>query len=179
VERTEGEHHTPDMGSEQVNLLISLLIRFPQVSAVHYDPADRSLRFVYLLRDVHREQLHSFVEKAKLYLQTFHSIAPSSVQAPKVAAIQHEQAEDLWVLQIRRDVASLTYEEINLVNEVVADSLGEAVVCDSVENNNDEFFDEDLAIAALLSSGGAFGNEKLSGFREKGRVLVFSTPMNS
>ena len=37
MERTEGEHHTPDMGSEQVNLLISLLIRFPQVSAVHYD----------------------------------------------------------------------------------------------------------------------------------------------
>ena len=103
MERTEGEHHTPDMGSEQVNLLISLLIRFPQVSAVHYDPADRSLRFVYLLRDVHREQLHSFVEKAKHIADV--SQYRQFRSGTKVAAIQHEQAEDLWVLQDRRDVA--------------------------------------------------------------------------
>ena len=179
MERTEGEHRMADMSSEQVNLLISLLIRFPHVSAVHYEPSDRSLRFVYLLKDVQREELHRFADTAKVHLQAFHSILPPTAPEPQVAAIQHEQSEGLWVLQIRRDVLSLSYEELNLINEVVQQCLGEAVICDTIENMDDEYFDEGMAIAALLSSGGGFGDEKLSGFREKGRVLVFSTPVKS
>ncbi len=179
MERTEGEHRMAELGSEQVNLLISLLIRFPQVSAVHYEPADRSLRFVYLLKGVQRSELYRFVDKVKEHLQAFHSIAPAAAVEPQLAAVQHEEVDGFWVLQIRRDVASLTYEELNLINEVVQECLGEAVICDGVEDVADEYFDEDFTIAALLSSGRGFGDERLSGYREKGRVLVFSTSVKS
>ena len=47
----------------------------------------------------------------------------------------------------------LTYEELNLINEVVQECLGEAVIYDGVEDFADEYFDEDFTIAALLSSG--------------------------
>lgn len=180
MERIEGERRITDMNSKQVNLLVSLLIRFPQMSAVHYEPRDRSLRFVYLLKGVQCEDLRGFAEKAKVYLQAFHSIAPLTAPEPRVAAVHYEQAEDVWVLQMRRDVDSLTYEEVNLINELVQEYLGKAVVCETVEETvDDEFFEEDMAIDTLLSSGGGFGDEKLSGYREKGRVLVFSNQVKS
>lgn len=179
MERPEGEHRFSDISSDQVNLLISLLIRFPHISAVHYEPSDRSLRFVYLLKGVKRDDLQQFVQRAKAHLEAFHSLSSSTRPIPQVASIQHEEIEGLWTLQVRRDVESLSYEELSLINQVVSDSLGNGIILDSVENIDEDFFDEDGNIASLLSTGVGFGEEKLSGFRENGKVLVFSTPVKS
>jgi hypothetical protein len=178
VERTESEQRYGAIGSDQVNLLISLLIRFPHISAVHYEPDDRSLRFVYLLRQVQLDELHQFVQRAQLHLEAFHSF-DSARPIPQLAAIQHEHTDELLVLQIKRDVDSLSYEELNLINELVQSSFPERVVCDMVENLDEEYLDEDDSIVSFLAAGDRFGNEKLSGFREKGKVLVFSTPVRS
>ncbi len=39
-----------EVGS-QVDLLVSLLVRYPEIGAVHYEPQEKALRFIYLVRD--------------------------------------------------------------------------------------------------------------------------------
>ncbi len=178
MERTESEQQYSTIGSDQVNLLISLLIRFPHISAVHYEPSDRSLRLVYLLQRANLDEMQQFVQRAQLHLEAFHSLEAAR-PIPQLATIQHENSDELLILQIKRDVDSFSYEELNLINELVQTSFPEKVVYDLVDSVDVDYFDEEDSIASFLAAGDRFGDEKLSGFREKGKVLVFSTPVRS
>ena len=35
----------------QIDLLIAVLVRFPQIVTVHYDPDEKMLRLVFLVKD--------------------------------------------------------------------------------------------------------------------------------
>jgi len=36
-----------ELEGNQIDLLISILVRFPQIGTVHYEPAEKALRIVF------------------------------------------------------------------------------------------------------------------------------------
>jgi len=50
-----------ELEGNQIDLLISILVRFPQIGTVHYEPAEKALRIVFLIKGS-RVDFASFVQ---------------------------------------------------------------------------------------------------------------------
>ena len=167
------DYDTIDYSSDQVSLLISLLVRFPEIGTVHYDPLDQVLRLVFLLKGVLSENLDTFGTWFESHLAVFHTLKQEPVS---VATIRRVENGELGMLEIRRDLPSLSREEINLIIQLVSDYFSDSLVREGPDVSEDDKEDQDFLIDSMLSSGPLKGNERLTGFRESGRVLVFSIP---
>ena len=167
------DYDTVDYSTDQVSLLISLLVRFPEIGTVHYDPLDQVLRLVFLLKGVRSDNLKTFGKWFESHLAAFHTLKQEPVST---ATLQFVDNGELDMLEIRRDLFSLSREEISLIIHLVSDFFSESLVREGSDVSEEDKEDQDAVIESMLSSGPLTGNERLTGFRESGRVLVFSIP---
>lgn len=162
-----------EVGS-QVDLLVSLLVRFPEIGAVHYEPLDKALRFVYLLKEGDRD-LTSFPHIYKSHLSIFHLLKKKE---PNVNSLKITRNSQLTVMEITRDLATLSLEELNLTIELLRDCCGTALVREGPPEEEGDAWEHNALIESLLASASLVGPERLTGFRQDGRVLVFSIPLS-
>jgi hypothetical protein len=83
----------------------------------------------------------------------------------------------LTSIEVIRDSASVSLSELNLIVELISDYYGDAVVQEGPALAEEDQFDQNLLIDALLMSTTWRIPQRLTGFRENGRVLVFSVPL--
>jgi len=76
-----------------------------------------------------------------------------------------------------RDLASLSLSELNLIVQLVRDYYGDALVQEGPTMTEEDELEQNLLIENLLMSSAWRPLERLMGFRENGRVLVFSVPL--
>ncbi|NLJ80665.1 MAG: hypothetical protein GX335_06555 [Firmicutes bacterium] len=164
------------MGQEvtQAEVLISLLVRFPQIAAVHYEPQGRLLRLIFVLETVQPEDFQLFTDRFKAHLKAFHHLKNN---AEYHLSWEKQKNQKFSVLEIRRDVSSLSLEELNLITELVLDYHGPSLLQEGSAVDEEDQFEHNVLIESGLSLGLISGQEKLTGFRENGRVLVFSTSL--
>lgn len=161
-----------EVGS-QVDLLVSLLVRFPEIGAVHYEPLEKALRFVFLLR-ADDQSASSFPCAYKAHLSVFYRLRKKK---PIVSSLKLGTNPQLRVVEITRDLVTLSLEELNLTIELLRDCCGSDLVRESqAEEENDEW-EHNALIESLLAAASPVGPERLTGFRQNGRVLVFSVPL--
>lgn len=161
-----------ELEGNQIDLLISILVRFPQISTVHYEPDLKTLRLVFLLRNSQIDH-NQFVRDFEKHLSFFHNFKQDKVS---VASVKRTVNDDLIVLEVNRDVASLSLPELNLITELMDNYFQENLVREGPDVVNEEEWEQNLLIDSLLNSASWRGLERLTGFRENGRVLVFSIP---
>ncbi|HHY15527.1 MAG TPA: hypothetical protein GX521_05590 [Firmicutes bacterium] len=163
-----------EVGS-QVDLLVSLLVRYPEIGAVHYEPQEKALRFIYLVRDGEESSdLAFFPDIYKSHLSIFHKLKKTE---PSVNSLKVTHNSQLAVLEIRRDLATLSIEELNLSIELLRDCCGAALVREGQADAAEDEWEHNDLIEALLAAASLVGPERLTGFRQDGRVLVFSMPL--
>jgi hypothetical protein len=73
-------------------------------------------------------------------------------------------------------MATLSLAELNLTMELLNQSCGEIIVREGPPEVEDDW-ENNALIELLLSEAKTVGRERLSGFRQDGRVLVFSIPL--
>lgn len=157
----------------QVDLFVAVLVRFPQIGAINYDPERKTLRLTFLLRAAHHD-FQDFVSRFESHLGLFHNLRQEGVL---VASLKKTETGDLTAIEVIRDLASLSLSELNLIVELVSDFYGDTVVQEGQDMGEDDEFEQNLLIDALLMSNTWRSPERLTGFRENGRVLVFSVPL--
>ncbi len=162
-----------EVGS-QVDLLVSLLVRFPEIGAVHYEPQDEALRFVYLLKEGNTD-LASFPRIYKSHLSIFHKLKKTE---PNVNLLMITNNAQISVLEITRDLVTLSLEELNLVITLLREHCGAALVREGQPEEADDDWEHNALIEALFDAAPLVGPERLTGFRQDGRVLVFSMPLS-
>lgn len=160
--------------SDSIGLLISILVRYPEVGSTNFDPETRNLTLTYTISKVlDSETLNLFKHKLSSCIEAFHFLQN---RRPLMVEIRESAYDKLTMLEVKRDVETITHNEINLITSLMQQSFSNYLLAD----DNDSFLEEDLElqeemIGHMLENikGSTFG-KKLIAFREEGRVLVFN-----
>ncbi|KAF1084609.1 hypothetical protein SPSYN_02387 [Sporotomaculum syntrophicum] len=157
-----------------VGLLISILVRYPQVASINFDPWEQILRFNFICSRVLNDL--EFEEFKILLLNSIQTYNYLEKKDAVLIEIVHQVYDDLTLIEIKRDVGTLVQEEIALVVAVFNQFLGGNLVSDL----NEAIIEEDLIVQEeiieqmLESVRGSEEDKHLYAFREEGKVLVFN-----
>lgn len=160
--------------SDSVGLLISILVRYPEVATIYYDPKAETMKFTFIYNP--NDSLDSgakCIQELQEHLVVYHKLEQKRV---KVCELVEHAYQKVSMLEITRDIKSLSQDELALIVSLVTESLGEALVSEDSEN----LLEEDLQmqeeiIGHMLDSLQYNKQEKnLIAFREEGKVMVFN-----
>lgn len=164
----------PDESNDSVNLVVSLLVRHPELSRVIIKPRFSAVAFFFIVR----ERL-SVADGARFrasvleHLRAFHDLERAS--APKIV-VRLRADEKLTFVEIERDARTLAREEIPLVVALVAQSFGDRLIVNppAEDGGDDEFASQEDAVGSALDAVRRGRQRKgLVGFREERRVLIY------
>ena len=163
-----------DRIGRSVRMLISVLVRYPELGTVNYDPRRRRLKYTFLVRqNVAEPAFQALARRVQSSLEAFWYLEGTE---PQHYESSYTPFKDVSTIEIVRDVQSLTPEEIALVIELVRGSFGEAVATDGADGlwEEDPFYQEELIEEMLEDLRRTRGEHNLIAFREEGRLVVFN-----
>lgn len=160
--------------TDSVGLLISILVRYPEVATIKYDPGDHVLKFTFISAGVvGDDKLDTIKDNLINSIEVFNLLEGKKI---RVSKINCQICDNLTTVEVQRDVDTLVQEEIALIVELIHQLMEN----DLVTEGNDILYEEDLIIQEeiiehmLESVKGTAGDKNLFAFREEGRVLVFN-----
>ena len=159
----------PEMG--RINLLLSILIHYPQISTVKYlEQGTVCFNFMFKTEEpLAQEELATRIKQSLLaHCQLLGDEA-------ECCQVGFKDLNMYGSLEVTRDLGSLSGAEITLLISLVRDGLGPRLMIENQELMAEEIVYQDEVISSLLEDLREFpkGNT-LSGLRENGHVLVFN-----
>ncbi len=163
-----------DSISHEANLLISILVRYPEIGTIKYDADSGAIELTFMLSGIPTAaELNHIKAKLLASIDAYHALEGI---AKGQVAVRLSSCDQVAMLTIHRDVATLSRGEMTLVISLIRESLPDRLVVDE----NDAVLEEDLLIQEevigdmLESMKKERSGSGLIGFREDGRVLVFN-----
>jgi hypothetical protein len=160
---------------KDVEILATLLVAYPQISRVTFDPKKKALNMAFLCRGPIGKRARDSICKSYLEsLSVYHDIVGNRAS---VKECSWEKMDDFYSFVAERDVASLTPGELNLTVELIEDKV-EVIYA----SEDAEFPDaaEELGMSARVFLQDMINQvrnlestRKLVALREGERVLVF------
>lgn len=151
-------------------LLISILVRYPEVCSVRYQQSEHALTFRFTVSGSHQGE--KFIRKLREALLAYHVIEGYPM---RICEIQLRQEGNLALITVTRDVGSMSQREVGLIVELVKD-ITQQLIYDHIEIPEEDRAFEEEAIGQILQY---FRDCRLDkGFiavREEGRVLVYNS----
>jgi len=164
----------PDESNDSVNLVVSLLVRHPELSRVIIKPRLASIAFFFVVRStVPPKERADFRRSIADHVRALHALA--RVNGAKLA-VRLTAGKELSFVEFERDTKTLTRDEIALIVALVAQSFGERLVVNPPADDVDEDDGggrEDVVGSALDAVRSGHQRKGLVGFREERRVLVY------
>ncbi len=157
--------------SNYINLLISLLVCYPQINSINYEPSNKKMNFTFLLNNVNKKD-YNFLKK-QLYssIKIYYNL--KGINNLKEPYLDFQYKDTFSVLKIYRDISILNEEEISIIIGVIVQVLSDYIVYD--KDLKQEEIRENGFINTLLDH---FRNkaieEKITAYREEGRVMVLN-----
>ena len=160
--------------SDGVNLLISILVRYPEIGTIKFDPQHSCLNLKFML-----SALPSELEFSRIHDLLINSITAYNMLEGfplKTVKIKLHPETQVTMLTIIRDVYTLSKNELTLIITLLRENLKEQLIIDS----NDSPPEEDLSLQEeviedmLENIRGHRHLHELIGIRENNRVLVFN-----
>ena len=160
--------------TDGVNLLISILIRYPEITTISFDPETHTLKQTFMLSGIPLEE--EFLKSRKMLLDSiavYHCIEGIT---DKSVDIHLSTYENVAMLHIIRDIRTLTKGEIALTISLLKEQFRSSLIVDDGETMLDEelFLQEELIDNMLNNATRSCSGRRLVGIREDGRVIVFN-----
>ncbi|TEB16629.1 hypothetical protein Psfp_01239 [Pelotomaculum sp. FP] len=160
--------------TDSVGLLISILVRYPEVATINFDPENHLLKFTFIYsQSLGKNELDNLHDKLMDSIEVYNLLEGKE---PKFVSLNHQVCSNLTMIEIQRDVDTLVQEEITLIVNLFHQYLHNNLVTE----DNEQLVEEDLIaqdelIEHMLENIKCSKQEKsLFAFREEGRVLVFN-----
>ena len=163
-----------------VGLLVSILLRYPEVSTVKYEPEANTLDFSFMVREVvDIEKFNTFREEYFSSINVFWDVI--RMNDSSTLELSCEVIEGLTKLVVTRDISTLTSEEISLSMALLFGSFGDSLISDRSEEllEEDMLTHEEIIRNLLADVNESVLEKKLIGYREEGRVVVFNRTAGS
>ena len=164
----------PDASNDSVNLVVSLLVRHPELSRVIITPRFAAIAFFFVVRGrlSPAEDAH-FRASVTAHLGALHQLDGDG--QPKVV-VRLSADEDMTFVEIEREAKSLARDEISLIVGLVAQHFGDRLVVNPPAEDapEDDFGPQEDAVGSALDAVRRGKQRKgLVGFREERRVLIY------
>lgn len=152
-----------------VDLLIFLLVRFPEILSINYNLAETKFTLSFMLkRIVENDQYILFKKGFLTSFKAYNEISGFNHFLPRLC----KKIIKPWtLLQVTLKKERITFEEVNLISSLVLNEFKNDVVIDCRDNyyfeskiNNNEY---------LLSRKKENEEENLIAFRESGKVYIY------
>ncbi len=150
-----------------------MLVRYPEIGTVKYDPRQQIVHFTLLVTGGLTEA--EFDRLRRLLTDTLEVYNMMDQRRPAVLEIRQESFGELTSLAITRDVVTLTPAEIWTIIEFFRDRFEGRLVAEPVDYaGEDELIAQDEMIEQIIAEleGGRTGRDLIA-IREDGRVMVF------
>ncbi|HEY0393838.1 MAG TPA: hypothetical protein VGD01_05030 [Candidatus Elarobacter sp.] len=168
--------HTPSAfeSADTVNRVVALLVRFPELHSVRSNPGDATLTLSFALRErLDRAKTAALGERVSDHVRAFLDLRGDE---PAKIAVTCERDAAVSFVNVTRDAASFSREELELLVAVFADAFGERLVRDGASAapvDDDPAARDELVEVALDALRDPTQRRRLVGFREEQRVLVY------
>jgi len=158
---------------ESINLLTSLLVRYPELCTINFTPKGRLLKLSFILRiELNKKTCAQIQDDLFQCISTF--LYFENRTAPAHFKINHTFGSGLTILEITRDANTLLQQEIALIIAYLRQHFQQIVVSDETTFQEEELWEQDSLIGSMLDSLRIINpKNKLIAVREEGRVLVF------
>lgn len=155
------------------NLLVSFLIRYPQLSSLRYNRQSGSLSFTILLKEaLSPQQQAEFVSYAESYFETCREL---DARFSPMGVVTYTGMEGVTMLVYEQTVALLNVGEIRLFMQLVSDFYKDAVSDEVVQMPAEELNAQEAIIEHILGQKEAWCDEKLIvAYRDGGKVFVYN-----
>lgn len=160
--------------SNSMSLIAFLLVRYPEIGTVRFDPEQKTLQFSFILNKILTEsEFGSFKENL---LFSIDAISELQERDSGQIQINYSVCDGLSFVEIMRDIDSLNQEEIALIIGVVHRYFEGDLLLDQQENIEEEdiILQEEMIEHMLENLKESRQEKRLIGFREEGRVLIFN-----
>lgn len=160
--------------TNSVSLLISILIRYPEVAKIKFDPEKNILKFTFIYAGIMTEsEITGLQQNAISSIQVYNSL---EYKAPRIINLDYKISDGFTMIEIQRDVDTLVQEEIALMVELFRQYINKNLVTEGSDGLVEEDLEvqEELIEHMLESVKMKTENKRLYAFREEGRVLVFN-----
>lgn len=161
-----------EASDKEIGLLVALLVRYPEISAVRVEPADAAFRLSFTLSaEPDSERLASFEHTLRLGLGALSRLGGWEAARLEVRIRRHGE---ISLLDVVRDVDTLSAEEFPVLLGIVKDLFGNLLIMEEAIEEEPVDEDEEFALADSLAGLREWRAERTwIGFRDEGRVLVF------
>ncbi len=161
--------------SDGANLLISMLVRYPEIGTINFDPDANSLKLTFMIAGIPTatefEAAKGLLINSIAAYHLLEGITDSSID------VELSSYEQVAILTVLRDVQTMSRGEMGLTIKLLRERFAERLVAD----RNDAMLEEDLllqeaVIEDMLENMREQDNDdhSLIGIREDGRVFVFN-----
>ena len=163
------------MDSDGIHLLASILVCFPEITTISYEPEDESLKITFALQKPMEQA--GFDELAQFLAESVHTYHALEGFFDSHVDFSMETHNKLSFLHMTRDIATVSRGELSLVAALVKERFGDALVMD---HQGCGAVDPDFAAAQEETLDRMLGNlrsinlsGRLVGLREGDNVVVF------
>ena len=127
----EGEAFTNSM-----SLIVSLLVRYPGIATVSFDPVQKALQFTFVIaRPLSAPEFETFGTRIRESLET---VASLNGRVPVLIELTLSGYEGMSFLEVKRDIDSLMPEEIALLTALLDQQFGGELVRELDETLEEE-----------------------------------------
>ena len=161
--------------ADGVRLLAAILVCFPEIATVSYEPKDKSLNFTFTLKKTVTQK--DFDELTGYLAENIHTYQILEGMGGGFVDFSMEAHDDMAFLHLNRDMATMTRGEINVVTTVLRDRLGDELLTDS---NSPDRLETGFSSAQEELLDKLFDNiqdvtivGRLVGVREDNHIVVF------
>ncbi|MGI6318570.1 MAG: hypothetical protein GX263_10280 [Firmicutes bacterium] len=156
-----------------VDLLIFLLVRFPEIFTIKYNQAQEKFTLSFMLRiDIDHDHYIRFKNKFLTCLKAYNDLSGSRQPLIKLC----KRFIKPWtLLQVTLKKERISFEEVNLISNLVLNEYKNGLVFDSRDNNNfdNKIIEKEELIEYLLPRKKKSDEENLIAFRESGKVYIY------
>lgn len=164
-----------DEVSDSIGLLISILVRYPEVGSINFDPQAQELRLTFILAgNIEKTEISGI---KNIIVDSVHIYHQLERIRPRVFLVECNFNDDNYaIIDVKRDVDTLTRNEIGFLMELFHVHFPHSLVAE----NNEELWEEDLLLQEELIGHMLEGmknvvtDKKIIAYRDEGKVLIFN-----
>lgn len=160
-------------GNYTTNLLISLLMRFPEIMSIHFNLPRDIAKFTFVLKgSPGKDEFAHFnwlLEESLLVLQDL-------TGGMLKVKVKLQRSHDITLLIVTSNTSYLSLEGIQLICGIVCSEFSHTIVrdADALEAlRDDELMHQEEIIDYLLTHSTATKQDNLLAFRDSGKVFVY------
>lgn len=160
--------------SDGINLLVSILVCYPEIGTLSFEPADDSLKMTFILGQIpEKEVFETAKDLISRSILAYHSL--EGLENAEID-MKIDNYGTVAFINMIRDVDTLSKGEIALIIALMKEAFGASLIRDASSTNLEEegIIQEDFIDNMIGNMKLNHAVEKLIGIREDGRVMVFN-----